>query len=408
MKKTFLVIFPFIFFAGVTAIKLGCSKTPAPPLQCRYSSAWTTVSEVSIPHSVDKGLGTLLGTDPLFSLGLGKNATDRWTERTLQISFNGAKDWSPLEILRPGENVLGVLAAKEGSLFTMGSLTDLDGKKHWLVKLTGDNGNTWVSVDQFHPVPGLDSEALGGVLVSARELYVVGVAAMGPSQYQWVVRHTIDGGEHWKTADQLNYGGAGASQAKGVSLDSSGNVYVSGTVSDGIKKHWLVRKSSDQGESWTTVQDFQSTPAQDSVGGQILVDNSDNLFAAGSALDSMGHRRWIIRRSESSGNHWTTVEDFPLVAGAQAEVSSVAVSRSAVLFAAGTIYDSAKHPHWLVRRSLDKGATWTTTDEFTDPTDSHSQAESVGVDGAGNVYVSGYVSDPGAPPKAVLRRQTCD
>jgi len=66
-----------------------------------------------------------------------------------------------------------------------------------------------------------------------------------------------------------------------------------------------VRKSTDAGYSWTTVDDYQIIANNSTQARCIASDANGNLFVAGS-----GAGKWIVRKGAGGTGPWTTVDVF--------------------------------------------------------------------------------------------------
>ena len=145
------------------------------------------------------------------------------------------------------------------------------------------------------------------------------------------------------------------SAARAVGGDSQGNVYVSGSMfitTQAATKHtaaqgyyaWITRKSSDGGNTWSTVDSFsytQNTGGYGPVG--IGMNAAGNVVVVG---NSSGH--WIVRTPDPSGA-WHTIDDFQLSPGYRASASGAATDAAGHLLVAGSANDSTGI-HWIVRR----------------------------------------------------------
>ena len=118
------------------------------------------------------------------------------------------------------------------------------------------------------------------------------------------------------------------------------------------------------------------------------------VFAAGYASEPDGLRHALVRASADGGKTWSApLDDFTGGPGNDAYYNAVACDAAGDIYAAGVYYDDAGlgPNHWVVRRSTDGGATWSTVDDYvSDPNSSSTQANAIAADAAGNVYVAGY------------------
>lgn len=164
----------------------------------------------------------------------------------------------------------------------------------WAVLRSQQQGaaNTWEKVDSWPEGPA-ESTALAAATDAAGNIYVVGFRGVnGKNPSSWTLRRSSDGGTTWTTV--LDVPGPKVTAAVGLSIDSTGVVAVSGTVSvvnpDGTTSpHWMVVRCTEPSspDAWTAafaagIFPFGSASSQ---GSGVAVDSFGNLFVGGYVLD---------------------------------------------------------------------------------------------------------------------------
>ena len=250
----------------------------------------------------------------------------------------------------------------------------------------------------------------------------------------------------WSTVDTYHLGAQWGSFATAMASDAAGNVYAAGRAVDssGNAQHAIVREKLSGSASWTTIEDTTAAPnfgalAVDATGdvfvsakplngstgssspgwmilerpaGQTMfsvvdqlsgtagcnalaTDAAGDVLAAGTVYESAGARspyynHWVVREWVAGTAGFKTIDDY-LDGGTTyaTGVTVIASGPAAGIYAVGEGLNSAYH--WLVRKSANGGATWSTVDDFLyDPQSPNgSGASAVSADGAGNVYVVG-------------------
>src|SRR6185436_13841434 len=123
------------------------------------------------------------------------------------------------------------------------------------------------------------------------------------------------------------------------------------------RMHASIRKSSDQGATWTVIEDSANAGCSTARFLSLGADASNHLYAVGYAEDERGHTRWIVRKSGKGGNVWTTVDDFSLPGGQTTVAQGFAADGIGNLYVAGHGAESPSdgsidpRQHWLVRQS---------------------------------------------------------
>jgi len=184
-------------------------------------------------------------------------------------------------------------------------------------------------------------------------------------------------------------------------------VYVAGTAYDSASwtNHWIVRRSTDGGANWSTVDAF--TPGGFTTEADaITVDAAGNVYVVGVADYKTGNSYWTVRKGVS-GTAFSTVDSIPKGGGAIGSAIAalaVFVHPTAGVFVAGQLgvvvnKFGGTAPEWAVRRSVNGGATWTTVDTFafTNKSIYPADAHGIGADSLGNLYVVGTASAPTKP-----------
>jgi hypothetical protein len=270
-----------------------------------------------------------------------------------------------------------------GVLFALGSGS---------VAKSADEGVTWTLLDSA--VSGIDITAN-----PAGHLFIVG----SQPGTDMIVRRSVDHGQTWETVDATTNFSPSAIAA------SASAVVVSGENPIATGSAWVTRRSLDGGNTWATVGEFTLGLSQ--AAGRTAVGANGHFYTIGTArMDNSGTYHWIVRRSTDGGTTWTTVDNF-VEAGLTSRGASIAVDRSGQIFAVGYSLDSvvsgAQSPPWLVRRSSDGGNTWQTIDKLPiGGAVTYAVARDVAIDPLGNVFVSGpaYFNRDMVNTHAIIRK----
>ena len=152
----------------------------------------------------------------------------------------------------------------------------------------------------------LAADALGNVFS--------GGEGTGASGYErGLVLKTDTPEANWFLSDDTNPNpGYDENWVNSVGFDSNGNLYSVGQLwpSGGLPPYWQVRKSSDRGVTWTTVDLYQyplSSFDVDPTG--FTADNAGNIYVVGWG-NSAGIRHWLVRKSADGGQTWALVDDM--------------------------------------------------------------------------------------------------
>jgi hypothetical protein len=277
------------------------------------------------------------------------------------------------------------LAADElGDVFSGGSANAVDGKEAGQVLQATDTSETsWLLTDDSNTDPASDVTAVNNLgFDSNGNLYSVG-QLFGSTTY-WYVRKSANRGATWTTVDLYQYvAGSIWADATGFTADNAGNIYVVGGAYDtSMKRHWLVRKSSNGGETWTNVDDAMITNLASSAAFVPGV----GIFVAGDP----GTLGWSVRFSANAGATWANVDaPFPTGAGAW----SVASDYQGNVYVTGSTPVTAAYSEWVTRKSSNGGQTWQTVDTYTLAPDKSAVGHGLGVTAAGTIVAVGQAND---------------
>jgi len=271
-----------------------------------------------------------------------------------------------------------------GNLYSAGQLTlKSSGIPFWLIRKSSDRGLTWSTVDLYQYAPGRWANASGFAADELGNIYIAGWVQDGTKHKNnhWIVRKSSDAGQSWQVVDDvLGFQAATAAYIPGAGL------FVVGPKSAGPSTTWRVRFSQNLGASWATVD----TPF---AGGARAVasDSTGAIYVTGvqSVTPSrLSYGIWITRQSINGGATWTTVDSYNLVAGKSAGATAIGTDADGKIVVAGGATDAQGKLHWIVRNVGPTGA-WQTVDDFQAAPGLHSSAQAIATDAAGNLLVSG-------------------
>jgi hypothetical protein len=302
--------------------------------------------------------------------------------------------------------------AKDSSgtvIYSAGGGQDETGSWHALVSQSADGGNTWSVIDDFtDPAAAYGMNIFGygaGIAAdSAGRIYASGLDRVSTNASVWITRGSGNGGQTWSTVDRLS---GSFAQPQGVATDAAGNVYVAGWTNypdnGGPNATWVVRKGtidSSGGITWGNVDAFRGPNSQGARAYAIACHPTAGIFSVGWGYVSVSGKgktkvqtvaEWVVRRSQNGGATWTTVDTFSLNSQ-EAIPQGVGIDLRGNIYVVG--YASNPYRVWIVRKSADGGNTWATVDSFQPSGLSNSaQANGFGCDAYGNLFVAGTSAD---------------
>lgn len=248
-------------------------------------------------------------------------------------------------------------------------------------------GRNWKTVDTFRvSTPRLDAAA-ASIASTKDALFVAGQVDIDPYHSRWLLRRSFDRGRSWKTVDVYPVVDDTDAEAVGVATDKKrGAIYALGHVrSKNDVRHWIVRKSSDQGDSWTTIDRF-STGSKNLRAKAIAVDSSGTIYTAGTP----GNETWIVRRSKDGGKTWNTIDSYKPRIGALP--TSIALTPRGDIFVGGLSYERGTGI-WTVRHRKADSCCWKTVDRYFLSPGQGGAVEGATADSKGNVVFVGRVHD---------------
>jgi uncharacterized delta-60 repeat protein len=222
---------------------------------------------------------------------------------------------------------------------------------------------------------------------SAGNVYVAGRAGLSATTCDYVtIKYSQDGSELW--AATYNGPANDKDEAKALSIDASGNIYVTG-YSDGLGTAYdcaTIKYSTDGNEIWAAR--YNGTGNGGDIGSDIAIDSSGNICVTGSAAGSgTGYDCITIKYSADGNQLWAATYNGPQ--NSTDEARAIIIADSNDVYVAGYSLGSVADIDYItIKYSPEGNELWTA--RYEGPASSTDLAEAIAVDSSGNVYVTGY------------------
>jgi hypothetical protein len=264
-----------------------------------------------------------------------------------------------------------------GAVFAAGVRGYDSSSPRWMIRGTSDQGSTWSTVSTTVPSVLLAAGPSGSLYSSAGQMY----GAID----KWKINKSIDSGVNWTSVDSFSSSGAN-SVLSALAVAPTGTLYTAGYSSDGTSTHWLVRRSHDSGATWTTMDDFSPSGTYGSLD-HLVVGPHGEVIVSGQFSTEDFNSRWIMRKSLDQGATWAGVTGPDESAFAHTGIEELLLTPASNLFVTGYSSDKNYHGNWYLRRSTDLGASW--TELASAPYSGNFISTSSAIDSTGNLYLVG-------------------
>jgi uncharacterized delta-60 repeat protein len=255
-----------------------------------------------------------------------------------------------------------------------------NGKQLWVKTYNGpakkgDDGASAIAVD------------------SSGNVYVTGTSEGSDTGDDYVtIKYNTNGKQLW--VKRYNGPAKKEDSASAIAVDSSGNVYVTGgSEGSGTSDDYATIKYNTNGKQlW--VKTYNGPAYGNDFAGAIAVDSSGNVYVTGSSsnrLSGYENSDYATIKYNTNGKQlW--VKRYNRVAVGWNWASAIAVDSSGNVYVTGASYGTS-YDYATIKYDTNGKQLWVKT--YNGPAKKEDEAKAIAVDSSGNVYVTGYSEGSG-------------
>jgi uncharacterized delta-60 repeat protein len=264
---------------------------------------------------------------------------------------------------------------------SVGSGTSYD---YATIKYNSSGVEQWV---QRYNGPGNDNDRAYSLAVDGSgNVYVTGWSWGSGTSYDYAtIKYNSSGVEQW--VQRYNGPGNSTDWANSIAVDGSGNVYVTGeSWGSGTYSDYATIKYNPAGvQQW--VQRYNGPGNGSDRADSIAVDGSGNVYVTGESVGSGTYYDYATIKYNSSGvQQWVQRYNGP---GNDYDYAySIAVDGSGNVYVTGYSWGGGTYSDYATTKYNPAGVQqW--VQRYNGPGNGSNRADSIAVDGSGNVYVTG-------------------
>ncbi len=277
----------------------------------------------------------------------------------------------------------------------------------WTRKYDPDGYAIWTST---YNSPANKSEIANAIAVdNAANIYITGYEYrddIGQNYNIWTRKYDSDGYEIWTSTH--NSPGNGADRSYGIAVDNSGNVYVTGNEerNDLMQNEniWTRKYDSNGYVIWTST--YNSPTDSWETGFAISVDSSGNVYVTGGEhVSGQSYNIWTAKYNTDGDEIWKSVYNSPANGIDECYCNTVDGSGH-VYFSGYEERDDLGQGNNIITCKYDTNGYQVWLSTYNSPANSNDSSYAIAVDSIGNVYIAGGENryDLGQGYNALIRK----
>lgn len=264
---------------------------------------------------------------------------------------------------------------------SLGSGTGLD---YATVKYNSAGTQLWAS--RYNGPVNIDDVALSIAVDCAGNVYVTGGSTGSGSGFDYAtVKYNSSGAQQW--ASRYNGPANSDDTAYSVAVDCCGNVYVTGssTGSGSGADYGTVKYNSSGSQQWASI--YNGPANSTDVAYSVAIDDPGNVYVTGGSLGSgSGYDYATLKYNSSGSQQWASRYNGPANSDDIAYALAVDIS-GGVYVTGGSAGSGTGSDHATIKYDPNGGQLWAS--RYNGPANGNDTANSLAIDGSGNVYVTG-------------------
>ena len=327
-------------------------------------------------------------TGNVYVTGCGDGGTSNFDYVTVKYNSLGIQQW----VARYNGQQNGIDEAYSiaidgsGNVYVTGkSAGYMDNCDYCTIKYNSSGVQQWVA--RYDGVGSGNDEAYSLVLDGSNNVYVTGRSWQNGTYDYCTIKYNSSGVQQWVAM----YNGPGNywDEAHSITVDGSGNVYVTGwSYGNGTDYDYCTIKYNSSGvQQW--IARYNGPGNRWDKAYSIALDGSGNVYVTGVScfISGADYSCCTIKYSSAGVQQWVNI--YENLWNSSDYAKSIAIDRNGNVYVTGVSYGSSTNYDYCTIKYNSAGyAEWVA--RYNGPEDSTDEAYSITVDSSGNVYVTGY------------------
>ena len=350
-----------------------------------------------------------------------------------------------------------VATNNRGTVFATGwALESAAGNYYWQTYRSLNEGASWTLVDQTLGSTSTGNWGGGLAILCIDDSTVIAVGrvlAANDATAHISIRRSRDNGLTWSTVSTFDYGEDTTTGPRGFFYDKVGNLWIALSTQTSVPTYgFRLLKSSNRGESWTTVYDqplsatirnlaqwteISSRTGYFGVGASgsnwktyssssgLSLTSVDDGSTSGGGLGILapapgvittfgttsigGKEAWRIRQTGAESTNFASIgSDYQATSGKSAMPYAGDANTQGVILIAGFHTISTNLTRWLVKISNDLGNSYTISDEYSLTSSGDAVAQDLRFSLSGNAWAVGWGTNSSGVSRSIIRKLSCN